>query len=113
MGQTEGRNDRYYQDDEDMGAGTMAAIKTRAGGTVRKFYNAQSRVTNFVGGATETTRHHLPEEHGPPTIDNYSHTAAVYTHDAAAPSATGRRYRHQQGDRGGDMLYPLYPTASA
>ena len=92
----EGRNDRYYQDDEDMGAGTMAAIKTRAGGTVGKFYNAQSRVTNFVGGATEAQRGIIYQKSSSPlTIDNYSgHTAAVYTHDAAAPTSF----------RGGDIV---------
>ena len=84
----EGRNDRYYQDDEDMGAGTMAAIKTRSGGTGGKFYNAQSRVTNFVGGATEAQRGIIYQKSSSPlTIDNYSgHTAAIYTHDAAAPT---------------------------
>ena len=85
----EGRNERYYQDDEDMGAGTMAAVKTRAGGTVGKFYNAQSRVTNFVGGATEAQRGIIYQKSiNPLTIENYSgHTAAVYTHDAAAPTS--------------------------
>ena len=84
----EGRNDRYYQDDEDMGAGTMAAIKTRSGGTVGKFYNAQSRVTNFVGGATEAQRGIIYQKSSSPlTIDNYrGHTAAIYTHDAATPT---------------------------
>ena len=85
----EGRNARYYQDDEDMGAGTMAAVKTRAGGTVGKFYNAQSRVTNFVGGATEAQRGIIYQKSiNPLMIENYSgHTAAVYTHDAAAPTS--------------------------
>ena len=85
----EGRNARYYQDDEDMGAGTMAAVKTRAGGTVGKFYNAQSRVTNFVGGTTEAQRGIIYQKSiNPLMIENYSgHTAAVYTHDAAAPTS--------------------------
>ena len=92
----EGRNARYYQDDEDMGAGTMAAVKTRAGGTVGKFYNAQSRVTNFVGGATEAQRGIIYQKSiNPLMIENYSgHTAAVYTHDAAAPTSF----------RGGDIV---------
>ena len=92
----EGRNARYYQDDEDMGAGTMAAVKTRAGGTVGKFYNAQSRVTNFVGGATEAQRGIIYQKSiNPLMIENYSgHTAAVYTHDTAAPTSF----------RGGDIV---------
>ena len=92
----EGRNARYYQDDEDMGAGTMAAVKTRAGGTVGKFYNAQSRVTNFVGGATEAQRGIIYQKSiNPLMIENYSgHTAAVYTHDAASPTSF----------RGGDIV---------
>ncbi len=92
----EGRNARYYQDDEDMGAGTMAAVKTRAGGTVGKFYNAQSRVTNFVGGTTEAQRGIIYQKSiNPLMIENYSgHTAAVYTHDAASPTSF----------RGGDIV---------
>ena len=85
----EGRNERYYQDDEDMGAGAMAAVKTRAGGTVGRFYNAQSRVTNFVGGATEAQRGIIYQKSiNPLVLENYSgHTAAVYSHDAAAPTS--------------------------
>ncbi|EJP30244.1 autotransporter beta-domain protein [Selenomonas sp. FOBRC9] len=84
----EGRNERYYQDDEDMGAGMMAAAKTRAGGTVGRFYNAQSRVTNFVGGATEAQRGIIYQKSiNPLVLENYSgHTAAIYTHDAAEPA---------------------------
>ena len=84
----EARNERYYQDDEDMGAGTMAAVRTRTGGTVGKVYNAQSHVTNFVGGATEAQRGIIYQKNANPlTIDKYSgHTAAVYSHDIASPT---------------------------
>ena len=84
----EARNERYYQDDEDMGAGTMAAVRTRTGGAVGKVYNAQSHVTNFVGGATEAQRGIIYQKNANPlTIDKYSgHTAAVYSHDAATPT---------------------------
>ena len=92
----EGRNERYYQDDEDMGAGTMTAVKTRAGGTVGKFYHAQSHITNFIGGATEAQRGIIYQKSiNPLTIENYSgHTAAIFTHDAAAPTSF----------RGGDIV---------
>ncbi|MFC2729260.1 MAG: autotransporter outer membrane beta-barrel domain-containing protein, partial [Centipeda sp. (in: firmicutes)] len=84
----EARNERYYQDDEDMGAGTMAAVRTRTGGAVGKVYNAQSHVTNFVGGATEAQRGIIYQKNANPlTIDKYSgHTAAVYSHDIASPT---------------------------
>ncbi|WP_308578450.1 autotransporter outer membrane beta-barrel domain-containing protein [uncultured Selenomonas sp.] len=84
----EARNERYYQDNEDMGAGTMAAVRTRAGGTVGKVYNAQSHVTNFVGGATEAQRGIIYQKNANPlTIDKYSgHTAAVYSHDIETPT---------------------------
>ena len=48
----ESRNERYYQDIEDVGAGT---VTENAG---KKIYTPKTRVTHFYGG---DARHHLPE----------------------------------------------------
>ncbi|WP_156804657.1 autotransporter outer membrane beta-barrel domain-containing protein [Selenomonas sp. F0473] len=86
----EGRNARYYQDNEDMGAGTM--VKSRAAAN----YVGRSRVTNFYGGADEASRGIIYQKDADAlTIDNYSgHTAAIYAHDAASPTVI----------RGGDIV---------
>ena len=78
----EGRNARYYQDNEDIGAGALTDV---AG---KKIYVGRSRVTNFYGGTTEATRGIIYQKDSDAmTLDNYSgHTAAIYQHDAAIPT---------------------------
>ena len=78
----EGRNARYYQDNEDIGAGALTDV---AG---KKIYVGRSRVTNFYGGTTEATRGIIYQKDSDAmTLDNYSgHTAAIYQHDAATPT---------------------------
>ena len=79
----EGRNARYYQDDEDIGAGTVQKL----GG--KSVYTAKSHVTNLFGGTSEAARGILYQKDiSPITIDNYSgHAAAIYRHNPAAPTA--------------------------
>ena len=74
----EGRNERYYQDNEDIGAGTLTDGK----------YIPKSRITNFYGGAAESSRSFIFQKNAQEiAIDNYSgHTKVVYEHDAAAPT---------------------------
>ena len=74
----EGRNERYYQDDEDKGAGALTDGK----------YIPKSRITNFYGGAAESSRGFIFQKNAQEiAIDNYSgHTKVVYEHDAAAPT---------------------------
>ena len=75
----EGRNERYYQDDEDKGAGIFADGK----------YVPKSRITNLHGGAAESSRGFIFQKNAQEiAIDNYSgHTKVVYEHDAATPTA--------------------------
>ncbi len=74
----EGRNERYYQDDEDKGSGALKDGK----------YIPKSRITNFYGGAAESSRGFIFQKNAQEiAIDNYSgHTKVVYEHDAAAPT---------------------------
>mgnify|MGYP000984173392 CR=1 FL=1 len=74
----EGRNERYYQDDEDKGSGALTDGK----------YIPKSRITNFYGGAAESSRGFIFQKNAQEiAIDNYSgHTKVVYEHDAAAPT---------------------------
>ena len=74
----EARNERYYQDDEDKGAGILADGK----------YMPKSRITNFHGGAAESSRGFIFQKSAQEiAIDNYSgHTKVVYEHDAATPT---------------------------
>ena len=66
----EGRNARYYQDDEDKGAGTVTGGK----------YIGKSRITNFFGGTSSTARGVIYQKDADAlNIDNYSgHALAVY-----------------------------------
>lgn len=66
----EGRNARYYQDDEDKGAGTVTGGK----------YIGKSRITNFFGGTSSTVRGVIYQKDADAlNIDNYSgHALAVY-----------------------------------
>ena len=74
----EGRNARYYQDNEDIGAGTLTDGK----------YIPKSHITNLYGGAAESSRGFIFQKNAQEiAIDNYSgHTKVVYEHDAAAPT---------------------------
>ena len=74
----EGRNTRYYQDDEDKGAGALSDGK----------YIAKSRITNFYGGSSEGSRGVIFQKDAQDlAIDNYSgHTKVIYDHDAATPT---------------------------
>ena len=74
----EGRNERYYQDDEDKGSGALTDGK----------YIPKSRITNFYGGAAESSRGFIFQKNAQEiAIDNYSgHTKVVYEHDATAPT---------------------------
>ena len=78
----ESRNDRYYQDNEDVGAGTITDV---AG---KKVYTGKSRVTRFYGGDTDTTYGIIYQKDAQNLdIDEYSgHTTVVYEHDAATPT---------------------------
>ena len=70
----EGRNTRYYQDNEDKGAGSFADVSGK------KIYTPKSRVTNFVGGTSESARGIIYQKDANALdIDNYSgHALAVY-----------------------------------
>ena len=78
----ESRNDRYYQDNEDVGAGTVTDV---AG---KKVYTGKSRITRFYGGDTDTTYGIIYQKDAQNLdIDEYSgHTTVVYEHDAATPT---------------------------
>ena len=56
----EARNERYYQDDEDKGAGAMAAIRTRAGREGLQCAESRHELCWRCDGSA--ARHHLPEE---------------------------------------------------
>ena len=74
----ESRNERYHQDIEDQGAGTVAGGK----------YTPKTRVTHFYGGDTDTTHGIIYQKDKQALdIDEYSgHTTVVYEHDAATPT---------------------------
>ncbi len=78
----EGRNTRYYQDNEDVGAGTATGTGAAAA------YVGKSRITNFYGGAAEASRGAIFQKDAQElAIDNYSgHTKVIYDHDAATPT---------------------------
>ena len=78
----ESRNERYYQDIEDVGAGT---VTENAG---KKVYTPKTRVTHFYGGDTDTTHGIIYQKDVQNLdIDEYSgHTTVVYNHDAATPT---------------------------
>ena len=82
----ESRNERYYQDIEDQGAGTVTDGK----------YTPKTRVTHFHGGDTAATHGIIYQKDKQALdIDNYSgHTTVVYEHDAATPTTM----------RGGDVV---------
>ena len=78
----ESRNERYYQDIEDVGAGT---VTENAG---KKIYTPKTRVTHFYGGDTAATHGVIYQKDAQNLdIDEYSgHTTVVYNHDAATPT---------------------------
>ena len=78
----ESRNERYYQDIEDVGAG---AVTESAG---KKVYTPKTRVTHFYGGDTAATHGVIYQKDAQNLdIDEYSgHTTVVYNHDAATPT---------------------------
>ena len=95
----EARNMRYYQDSEDIGAGTL----TGAGASAS--YTGKSRITNFHGGMTADKRGVIFQKDAQPlTIDNYSgHTRVLYAHDAATPTTM----------KGGDLVITRAAAGSA
>ena len=95
----EARNMRYYQDSEDIGAGTL----TGAGASAS--YTGKSRITNFHGGMTAEKRGVIFQKDAQPlTIDNYSgHTRVLYAHDAATPTTM----------KGGDLVITHAAAGSA
>ena len=78
----ESRNERYYQDIEDVGAGTV----TESAG--KKVYTPKTRVTHFHGGDTAATHGIIYQKDAQNLdIDEYSgHTTVVYEHDTATPT---------------------------
>ena len=78
----ESRNERYYQDIEDVGAG---AVTENAG---KKIYTPKTCVTHFYGGDTAATHGVIYQKDAQNLdIDEYSgHTTVVYNHDAATPT---------------------------
>ena len=95
----EARNMRYYQDSEDIGAGTL----TGAGASAS--YTGKSRITNFHGGMTAEKRGVIFQKDAQPLmIDNYSgHTRVLYAHDAATPTTM----------KGGDLVITRAAAGSA
>ena len=95
----EARNMRYYQDSEDIGAGTL----TGAGASAS--YTGKSRITNFHGGMTAEKRGVIFQKNTQPLmIDNYSgHTRVLYAHDAATPTTM----------KGGDLVITRAAAGSA
>ena len=95
----EARNMRYYQDSEDIGAGTL----TGAGASAS--YTSKSRITNFHGGMTAEKRGVIFQKNTQPLmIDNYSgHTRVLYAHDAATPTTM----------KGGDLVITRAAAGSA
>ena len=78
----EARNQRYYQDIEDIGVGEVV-------GTGKdQRYIGRSNVQHFFGGESDATRGIIYQKDGMPiTIGDYSgHAVAVYNHDAASPT---------------------------
>ncbi|EJO22601.1 autotransporter beta-domain protein [Selenomonas sp. FOBRC6] len=78
----ESRNERYYQDIEDVGAGTVSE------GAGKKVYTPKTRVTHFHGGDTAETHGIIYQKDKQSLdIDEYSgHTTVVYEHDTATPT---------------------------
>ena len=82
----ESRNERYKQDIEDIGAGTVAGGK----------YTPKTRVTHFHGGDAAASHGIIYQKDAANLdIDEYSgHTTVVYEHDAATPTTM----------KGGDII---------
>lgn len=78
----EARNQRYYQDIEDIGAGEVVGT-----GKDRR-YIGRSNIQHFFGGESAEKRGIIYQKDAASiTMDEYSgHAVAVYNHDAAAPT---------------------------
>ena len=82
----ESRNERYKQDIEDVGAGTVAGGK----------YTGKTRITHFHGGDAAASYGIIYQKDAANLdIDEYSgHTTVVYEHDTATPTTM----------KGGDII---------